>query len=259
MDVAVVVASGAGERNAGWRAAPAPVVLFVDRPAGAALVEAHRACWAGAAADLGAAVSPVAAAAGLAPEPLWAAGAVSVRRDLLEGLGGFDERPGPRLGRHGEVADLLLRLRRRRRRIEALSPVAGRWSAWWLGVTLHRVAARHTWLVRTSPPGLATGWLGLGLVCAAAGLRWRLPAAAAVWVLAVVASALLRRGALRAVPCDLGWLLEGARRGDVRAVWRRVPPAAADLPVRLDAAGRDWTALAAVLSLAVLALAALGR
>jgi len=252
MDVAVVVASGAAERNTGWRAAAAPVVLFVDRPPGAPLVEAHRACWDGAPGDLGAAVSPVAGAAGVAPEPLWAAGAVSVRRDLLEELGGFDERPG-------DVPDLLLRLRRRRRRVEALAAVAGRWPAWRLGVTMHRVAARHPWLVRTSPPGLATCWLGLVLVCSAAGVRWRLPAAAVVLALAAAASALRRPGALRAVPCELGWLLEGARRGDVRAVWLRVPPATAELPARLGTAARDWTALAAVLSLAVLALAALAR
>jgi len=229
------------------------VVLFVrgEGPPDDAFVAGHRRCWEDAGDDLGAVVSPPASGVpAYAPEALWAAGGnLSVRADLLGLVDRFD--------RDGWDVDLCLRLRRRRLRVEVGPAAAGAGaSAWRLGVTAHRVAARHAWLARTCPPGAAVAGLGLLGTCLAAAVRWGHPAVVALGAAVVAVAVVAERDR---VAYELGYVLEGMRRGDIRALWRRVPPGRAELPVRLAAATRSWIALAASASLAVLVLAALAR
>ena len=89
---------------------------------------------------------PAAGVPAYAPAALWAAGGnLSVRRDLVD--------LAADVGEDGWDADLCMRLRRRRLRIEVGPPAPGaRCRAWRLGATVHRVAARHPWLPRTCPP-----------------------------------------------------------------------------------------------------------
>jgi hypothetical protein len=251
VEVVAVAAAGASGRNLALAAARAPAVLYAAPGCrlDGATVAAHLRGWEDADADLGAVVSP----AGL-----------SVRRDLLESLGGFDESPS--LAPGGDEVDLCLRMRRRRRRVVELDgPAAsgvptGLAGAWRQGRVAHRLAARHPWLPRAHPPGPATAGLGLLAACVLVAVRWRLPAALALPPLTLVAALAPVPGRpswsrLLAAAGDLGYLFEGLRRRDLRALWTRpVPPAAA-----LSGAVGDWVALAAALSLALAGLAWLSR
>jgi hypothetical protein len=112
-------------------------------------------------------------------------------------------------------------------------------------------------------------------VAVAAALRWRLPAAAALWavgaagfVLAVsVLEAAGPRGVpgalgarLRAAGQDLGRVLDGLGRLDPRPLWALpAAPFPAEAARRLPAAAREWLSLAGAASLTLLALAGLSR
>jgi hypothetical protein len=251
VQVVAVAAAGAGGRNLGLEAARAPIVLYgaPGRRVDEATVDAHLRRWEGAGDDVGAVVSP----AGL-----------SVRRDVLEALGGFDESPS--LAPGGDEVDLCLRIRRRRRRVVELDgPPAtgvpgGAATAWRQGRVAHRLAVRHPWLPRPCPPGPVVAGLGLLLACLLAAVRWRLPAALALPPLALAAAVAPVPGRppwsrLLAAAHELGYLFEGLGRRDLRAIWARPAPAVAALP---GAVG-GWVALAAALSLALAGLALLSR
>jgi hypothetical protein len=283
--------SAAARRNVGLREARTPFVLFVsaDRGAGRAIVDDHVRLWEAAGEELGAVVSPAlldgtaGCAAELVPEPPWlAAGDLSVRRDLLELLGGFDESPA--FGPGGDEADVCVRLHRRRRRIgvcpSGAARAAGRTPgfgrglarAWRMGRVAYRLTRRHPWLARIEPPGFAGSYLALLTVCALAALRWRTPLPLALWagsaVVCLVLASLARsrgwrplpaavRGRLLAASYEMAHLLEGLRWGDPRALGTRVGLPATPVGERLPGAARDWIVLAAAVSLTLLALAAL--
>jgi hypothetical protein len=251
VQVVVAAAAGARGRNLGLDAARAPIVLFagpgcrVDE----ATVDAHLRRWEAAGDDVAAVVSP----AGL-----------SVRRGVLESLGGFDESPS--LAPGGDEVDLCLRIRRRRRQVVELDgPPAtgvpgGVATAWRQGRVAHRLAVRHPWLPRPHPPGPVVAGLGLLLACVLAALRWRLPAALALPPLALAAALAAVGGRplssrLLAAAHELGYLFEGLGRRDLRALWARPAPPVAALP---GAVG-GWVALAAAISLALVGLALLSR
>ncbi|HEX6419180.1 MAG TPA: glycosyltransferase [Acidimicrobiales bacterium] len=226
----VVVRSGgrgpAAARNAGWRAAAAPWVAFVDDdvdlPLGwvRALVDDLRYAPPGVVAVQGRVEVPRPAGrrptdwernvAALEDAP-WITADMAVRRDALAAVGGFDER-FPRAYR--EDTDLALRLLDRGWRLavgerRVRHPV--RPAPWWTSVRLQRGNADDVLLARLH----GAGWRRR--VGAEPGAWPTYPVTVALGIGAAVAAAAGRRRA--AAVAAAGWAARTAR-----FAWRRVAP-----------------------------------
>jgi hypothetical protein len=282
--------SAAARRNAGLRAARAPVVLFVaaDGRVGDGFVEAHHRRWARGSAGLGAVAGPVVFGGSRAQVVLgvdWSAvDNLSVSRRLAARVGGFDESATFAPG--GDDVDLCLRLGQAGCRVEeCLAAVVrrpGGWRSvgaaiarsWRWGRLTYRLGARRPTLAGRHGPQLVPCSLGLLGLCLLAAMCWRQPAALAVWAASAPAFALLASlpgsydtrsfaslvaGRALAAVYELGHLAEGTRRGDAGVLWSQVMPHVSARPGHRARQARDWVVVAAVAGVTLLALSGFSR
>lgn len=231
--------TGAAEkRNRAWRAASAPLIVFTDddvRPPEEWLERMVEACRRNPGAVVQGAVEPDPDEAGLLhaapharslrvdpPEPYAQCANIAYPRELLERLGGFDERDPPLEG--GEDTDLC------QRAIQAGAPYVGAPEA----LTWHAVATGGLLARLRSIPR----WMTLAYVAAEhpqmrrhmfLRLFWRPSHAALPFALAGLAGA--RRRPLRALVLALPWTLMARPRYGSSP--RGIARAASEMPSRL--------------------------